>query len=935
MSCKKICNYPVTNFQNRIPNMKKIYLIWIYALLPVGCLFAQERVDSLVPLPLNIAGDSLFSYSQAEILHDAIVLPDGRIALVGETFVKTKKADRQGLLLLYDPLTESLERHEFGGLSDDVLLSVALADDATLYAVGYRKLGPGFGEQGWIVRWDDWAGKVTFDTVVGGPKNDRFEKIIWLDNGVGVIAGTKGDLQTGYIWFNTIIGRRLKAVEKQIGEGLVEDIAYMAPGPDNYLWLCGNIRKKEAKKEADGWILLLDENGTLHRHWKQGDALGAISISAATTSFQRDLLLSGRIWVGDSGRPRSWAAFLDETSKNAEPRHFKELIADDASAVCAMPFDSFLVAVRRPKAYQLLVVSKDGSPQAGCAIEGFNAQEKLLLLRTSQFGYLVAGTALDKNFNQPSMRIVALEPMPPPGRKDLEPPKLRYFDLKLLEPNDDTPDGLVAPGELASLSVRIENADATDILSNGVVSVEMETNNPDFIAPRPLNLPILLKGKSQVLKIPLRVAGGAASKSIKINIVVRFGSQTALTIPYTIQIQKESVSYTPRGTGGANIIYRKPDVRAGGSRVLEADERNYRIEIDILSANGKLSADDPVIYKNNIRQIDQKAQRTIGKPVPEGELFAYRFTYDMALNDGPNVIRFQVDDYHSDSIVVNYTAYKPDLHVLLIGVPYPQNDLKYTVKDARDLAMAWARQKGRFFNNVYIDTLVTSEQTGATAISGAFEGLKARYDKKDYPRKIKSRDYVIVCISSHGIIRSDGHFGLVAYGYNSDLQQTTSVDYQDVLDKFFSKIQCKRFIFIDACHSGGGLGAKAPTESELHEAQRRAYEASRGMTVFMSSSKEEFSYEYPAGQNGVFTEALLEALSGKPVTLLSGEVLPVDNPEIDRDPKGKGIITIAELRAFMYKRIPDLLVRSGQSAFQTPEVMLNDQLDTLPVFSID
>lgn len=917
--------------------MKKIVLICHICLLAcrVG---AQEVVDSLV-MELGIQRDSLFAYSQAEILHDAIVLPDGRVAMVGETYQKpaerSKKITRQGLLLLFDPQTEVVERHEFGGLSDDVLLSVAQADDGTLYAVGYRDQGDGFGEQGWIVRWDEWAGKLTFDTVVGGPRHDRFEKIVWLDSGVGVIAGLKGSDKPGYIWFNTIKGRHLTTIQKQIGDGLVEDITYMTPGPDNYLWLCGNIRQREARKKADNWILLLDQFGTPHKNWREGDVLGAVSISAAASSIQRDLLMSGRIWIGDTGRTKAWTAYLDEQANNAETHYFKENISDGARAVCAMPFDSFIVAVRRPEGYQLLVVSKDGATKASCFIKGFEDKHKLSLVRTYQYGYLAIGTSLDPEFKQESFRLVSLDKMPPPSRKALTPPKLRYSDLKLSEPNDDSPDGLVSPGELASLSVKIENMDDTDIMSNGTISVETEQAGADFIAPRPLNMPILLKGRGQVVKIPLRVAKESSAKSIDIKIVIKIGSQTALSIPYTIKVQESRPSGSTTNSPVTNVTYRKPDVRAGGSRELEADDRNYRIEIDIVSPNGKLSADDPVVYKNNTRQADQKARRDLGRPVPEGQLFAYRFTYDMVLNDGRNVIRFQVDDYHSDSIIVNYTAYKPDLHMLLIGVPYEKNDLKYTVKDARDLASEWFKQKGKFFNKVFIDTLTTADLTRAADISGAFEALQGRYDTKDHPRRIKPRDYVIVCISSHGIIRNDGRFGLVAYGYDPLKQRTTSVDYQAVLDDFFSRVQCKRFVFIDACHSGGGLGSKVPSEPALNNAQRRAYEASKGMTIFMSSSKEEYSYEYPKGENGVFTEALLEALAGKPVRLLDGELLLVDNPAIDTDPEGKGIVTIAELRAFLYKRVPDLLARSGQSGYQTPEVMLNDQLDTLPLFSID
>jgi hypothetical protein len=180
----------------------------------------------------------------------------------------------------------------------------------------------------------------------------------------------------------------------------------------------------------------------------------------------------------------------------------------------------------------------------------------------------------------------------------------------------------------------------------------------------------------------------------------------------------------------------------------------------------------------------------------------------------------------------------------------------------------------------------------------------------------------LVFISSHGKI-SENRFKVLQTGYNPKYERI-AVDYKTDILEVLQSIECKKLIFIDACHSGGakeGFGAVSKAIADLAEAQP-------GVTTLSSSSSTEKSYEDAAWGNGAFTKAILEAFAN---TSLSDE-----EGSFQADADNDGIIRLGELYTFLRRRVPDLVKTTLPNAptSQTP-FMPENQLDAdLPIYLI-
>jgi len=78
-----------------------------------------------------------------------------------------------------------------------------------------------------------------------------------------------------------------------------------------------------------------------------------------------------------------------------------------------------------------------------------------------------------------------------------------------------------------------------------------------------------------------------------------------------------------------------------------------------------------------------------------------------------------------------------------------------------------------------------------------------------------------------------------------------------------------KVIVLDACHSGADIGGKGPRPMSA-EFIRRVFEEAEGLAVLASCKQGQLSYEWREHERSVFTQFLLEALTG----------------EADRDEKG-------------------------------------------------
>jgi hypothetical protein len=251
---------------------------------------------------------------------------------------------------------------------------------------------------------------------------------------------------------------------------------------------------------------------------------------------------------------------------------------------------------------------------------------------------------------------------------------------------------------------------------------------------------------------------------------------------------------------------------------------------------------------------------------------------------------------------------KSDLYFLGFGVSDYANAayrLAFAAKDTLDLAAALQHASSTFarvHTRVYVDAAVTPDQIRAAKQFIAGAGVD---------------DVVIVMIAGHGIHATDkaARYYFVTHGTDVARLAETAAPFEDI-ESLVDGIGSRRKLFlIDTCESGErdpkdetvaiaragsrGLTARALKRVAATKAsapRRFVFERdnflfngilrSSGTVVFSSSRGAELSYEAEELRNGVFTQAVLEALT-----------------EDAADANGDGQITPTELRVYVAKDV--------------------------------
>jgi uncharacterized caspase-like protein len=226
----------------------------------------------------------------------------------------------------------------------------------------------------------------------------------------------------------------------------------------------------------------------------------------------------------------------------------------------------------------------------------------------------------------------------------------------------------------------------------------------------------------------------------------------------------------------------------------------------------------------------------------------------------------------SDAFVI-----QPKLYVLAVGVSEyanPKYSLEFAAKDARDFAAAMLAQKGFLYRDVVAKVLADSQATKDEILDGL-----------DWIRKeTTSKDVAMVFFAGHGINDQDGSYYFLPH--NTDVQRLlrTGVPFTDIRTTVQS-LAGKTLFFIDTCHSGNVLGDLA---GDLNGVVNELASAENGAVVFAASTGNQYSLENKAWNNGAFTKALVEGLTGK------------------ADYTGKGKITINMLDLYLSERVKEL-----------------------------
>ncbi len=287
---------------------------------------------------------------------------------------------------------------------------------------------------------------------------------------------------------------------------------------------------------------------------------------------------------------------------------------------------------------------------------------------------------------------------------------------------------------------------------------------------------------------------------------------------------------------------------------------------------------------------------------------AYVYSNKIHLQPGENRLEIEVETpdgkFRTKTILVHYEPRQPNLHILAIGPSH--QDLNYTSKDAADFAAAFQSQAGpqKLFGKVFTHTLVQPEETEADDIREAVTDLVFQYENPAAARRILDQDVLLVFISSHGKNSRDG-FKLLPSNYDPRYERIRSIDFQEDIVQELNRIQCKKAVFIDACHSGAA-DSKEMTDLARADALTQLAALNPGLNTMSSCGANEMSYEDAAWQNGAFTEAILEAFANTPVTGPNGTY--------QADADNNSIITLAELYNYLRQRVPQMVKQQKPGA---------------------
>jgi WD40 repeat protein len=242
---------------------------------------------------------------------------------------------------------------------------------------------------------------------------------------------------------------------------------------------------------------------------------------------------------------------------------------------------------------------------------------------------------------------------------------------------------------------------------------------------------------------------------------------------------------------------------------------------------------------------------------------------------------------------------KPKLYILSVGVSkYMDQSLKlqFASKDAFDFAEVMKNQSGKLYSDVVVK-LLTDEKATKEEILDGLEWIQ---------RETTSKDVAMIFLAGHGVNDPTGNFYFLPVNVDLDRLKRTGVPFYEIKTTIES-IAGKVILFVDACHSGNVMGGRRG-EIDITGVINELTSAENGAVVFASSTGRQYSLEDPIWNNGAFTKALVEGLSGK------------------ADFTGKGKITINMLELYISERVKELT--KGR---QTPTVTKPKTIPDFPI----
>ncbi|MCB9315468.1 MAG: caspase family protein [Lewinellaceae bacterium] len=221
---------------------------------------------------------------------------------------------------------------------------------------------------------------------------------------------------------------------------------------------------------------------------------------------------------------------------------------------------------------------------------------------------------------------------------------------------------------------------------------------------------------------------------------------------------------------------------------------------------------------------------------------------------------------------------KPALHVLAIGTADyagTKLDLKYSGKDARDMANVLKQAGAQLFHDSVSVQLLTTD-TSDTRFHPTKANIKAAFER--IQTQAKAEDVLVVYFSGHGVSYGDADRALFYYLTmdiasenlsDASIRDNRTVSSEELTNWINDIPAQKQVLILDACNSGRVVENLATGQKELNASQIRALDRMKdrtGMFVLTGSAADMVSYEAGQYGQGLLTYSLLQGMSGLALT---------------------------------------------------------------------
>lgn len=241
-------------------------------------------------------------------------------------------------------------------------------------------------------------------------------------------------------------------------------------------------------------------------------------------------------------------------------------------------------------------------------------------------------------------------------------------------------------------------------------------------------------------------------------------------------------------------------------------------------------------------------------------------------------------------------------------------DLKHACDDVSDLGAALKKCAGQklLYTSAEVDTHLDPKRAKLAAALA------------EVAKQARPDDTLVVFFAGHGDLlmpkdaalpkpgrglpTDGGTFLLCCPDYAPGKATETALSAEELFAAL-ARINCKKVVLLDACHSG-----RLATTNVM----RRCVPNGQGPLIIAACDEGEESYEHPKYGHGLFTFAVLSALDK-------------DKDYRKADFDSDGVLSAEEFFGYISGKVPDLLTRAGLKEPQTP-VCFPRQLPTAPLF---